>query len=88
MVKPMHFAEMYSKKDYPTNGLGYVVAKPDGVCPYLVDGKCSIYAIRPKVCKDYGIVPQLPCQYLYPERAAAVQDERMRKTKVLNAIHR
>ena len=45
---------------------------PNGNCPYLVDGKCSVYALRPKGCKDYGIVPELPCRYLYPEEAREV----------------
>jgi Fe-S-cluster containining protein len=27
--------------------------RPDGVCPMLVEGKCSIYADRPQTCFDY-----------------------------------
>jgi Fe-S-cluster containining protein len=81
MVMPMRNEEMYDKKAYPTNSIGYVVAKPDGVCPYLQDGKCGIYAIRPKVCRDYGVVPELPCQYLYPKLAEQKQNERIVKSR-------
>lgn len=38
-------------------------------CPYLVSGKCSIYEHRPKICREYGMSPKLPCGYLYPEAA-------------------
>lgn len=31
------------------------------VCNFLVDGKCSIYAIRPAICRIYGIDRSLPC---------------------------
>ena len=41
----------------------------DGTCVYLKDGKCSVYEIRPRVCRDYGHSDALPCQYLYPEKA-------------------
>lgn len=38
-------------------------------CPYLKNGKCSIYEHRPKICREYGMSPKLPCGYLYPEAA-------------------
>lgn len=59
-----------------------VVANPDGVCPYLHERKCSIYAIRPKVCRDYGAVPDLPCEYLYPQRAMQKQLERIKRCRL------
>jgi Fe-S-cluster containining protein len=76
----MQNENMYDKKHYPRNSIGYVIAKPEGVCPYLVEGKCSIYAIRPKVCRDYGNVPALPCEYLYPKEAEAKQLERIKES--------
>jgi Fe-S-cluster containining protein len=42
----------------------------NGDCPWLVKGSCSVYELRPKTCRDYGIVPKLPCAYLYPEQAS------------------
>lgn len=42
----------------------------DGNCPYLQKtGACGIYEDRPKVCRLYGEIPELPCQYLYPDKA-------------------
>jgi Fe-S-cluster containining protein len=54
-----------------SRNLGFirVLYKTDGTCPFLKDGACSIYEDRPNVCKKYGEVPQLPCQYLHPEAA-------------------
>lgn len=43
--------------------------KSDGFCTYLKDGKCSVYDLRPKVCRLYGNIKAMPCQYLYPEEA-------------------
>lgn len=30
-----------------------VAALPNGLCPMLDDGKCSIYSVRPQTCLDY-----------------------------------
>lgn len=38
-------------------------------CPFLKDGRCSVYEVRPKACKDYGMKKNQPCQYLYPKQA-------------------
>jgi hypothetical protein len=35
---------------------------PDG-CPALVEGRCSIYADRPLVCRLWGAVESMPCPY-------------------------
>ena len=48
----------------------------DGTCVYLKDGKCSVYEIRPHVCRIYGTDPEvLPCEYLYPEKANKTVEE-------------
>lgn len=74
IVRQIQHTQSYDPRD---NGkLAYWVARKDGVCPYLKNGACSIYSFRPKVCKDYGIVPELPCEYLYPELAKKKMDER------------
>lgn len=44
-------------------GIDFVVLQDK--CPYLVKGRCSIYEDRPKVCREYGINPTMPCMYLY-----------------------
>jgi Fe-S-cluster containining protein len=42
----------------------------DGTCPYLKQGKCSVYAHRPKGCRLYGTIPAMPCMYVDPVGAA------------------
>lgn len=55
---------------------------PNGNCPFLKNGKCSVYYLRPKVCRDYGVVENLPCAYVYPEKAAQKHNERLKKMEV------
>lgn len=57
------------------------ISMEDGTCPYLKDGRCSVYPLRPKVCRDYGVSPKLPCAYLYPERADASFDSMLQSIK-------
>ena len=34
-------------------------------CPFLrKDFKCNIYENRPVVCRKFGEIPELPCEYL------------------------
>lgn len=38
-------------------------------CPYLdADDKCTIYEVRPIVCRLSGVVPEMPCEYGSPKR--------------------
>jgi len=48
-----------------------IIYKENGACPYLIEGKCSVYPLRPSICRKYGTIPELPCAYLYPEKANA-----------------
>lgn len=32
-------------------------------CPYLQDDRCSIYPVRPIVCRLQGNIPELPCRF-------------------------
>lgn len=41
----------------------------DGIaCGFLHDGQCSIYEVRPWVCRAFGVVKQMPCSR-FPEEA-------------------
>lgn len=31
------------------------------MCPYLKDGKCSIYEARPLICRLWGNIDSMPC---------------------------
>lgn len=81
IIMKMQHEQSYDRK-IKSGDTGYVLHREDGTCPYLKDGGCSIYPLRPKVCKDYGVVPQLPCEYLYPKEALAFQEERIRKSRL------
>lgn len=60
-------------------GMGSIVVSDDkGTCAFLVSGQCSIYEARPRVCRDYGRVPELPCMVLHPREAMQI-GERFKK---------
>jgi Fe-S-cluster containining protein len=64
-----------------TAGKVFILSSANGKCPFLVHGRCSIYEQRPKVCVDYGIVPELPCEFLFPKLAEKKMKERIKKAK-------
>lgn len=33
------------------------------MCPALVDGRCSVYEVRPTVCRLWGAVDEMPCPH-------------------------
>lgn len=37
-------------------------------CGFLRDGQCSIYEVRPWVCRAFGVVRQMPCSR-FPQEA-------------------
>ena len=32
-------------------------------CGYLKDGRCTVHAVRPLICRLWGVVPELPCAH-------------------------
>lgn len=58
-------------------GKGVSPILDNGVCAYLKKGRCSIYEDRPLVCRKYGVIPELPCMYLYPDEALKKVKEMM-----------
>lgn len=45
----------------------FFIITEDGMCIFLTkDKRCAIYDDRPQICRDYGIVPQLPCPFIKP----------------------
>ena len=61
-----------------SHGLRYMTARPDGTCPMLQDGDCSVYALRPQTCRDYdcrvfaaaGLLPGGPQRWVINQRVA------------------
>ena len=48
---------------------GKVLADLNNVCRLLVDGACSVYAVRPMICRLYGIAREMACPHgCEPER--------------------
>ncbi|MCU1494919.1 MAG: hypothetical protein JWO62_2683 [Acidimicrobiaceae bacterium] len=35
----------------------------DGTCPALADGRCSVYEDRPTICRLWGLVAEMPCEF-------------------------
>jgi len=51
---------------------GTMVERADGRCAYLgADFRCAVYRDRPLVCRLYGMIDELPCPLLEPEKARA-----------------
>ena len=34
-----------------------------GYCSFLRDGRCTVYAVRPMICRLWGIDETMPCPY-------------------------
>jgi hypothetical protein len=44
-------------------------------CPFLTeDKKCSIYPVRPLVCRVYGVLENLRCPYIKPEKYMSLEE--------------
>lgn len=41
--------------EHTNDGEGY------GTCPVYIDGKCSVYEVRPLICRVFGHAEGLPC---------------------------
>ncbi len=60
--------EIFIRKYLGDNNIKRVVwtkeefEKNDMKCPYLKDHRCSIYPVRPLVCRLQGVVPDLLCK--------------------------
>lgn len=37
--------------------------KPGWRCPALVDGQCSVYRVRPMICRLWGASEDMPCEH-------------------------
>jgi Fe-S-cluster containining protein len=56
-----------------------IIHDDEGNCPYLSEGSCTVYDVRPKTCQEYGVNPRMPCQYLYPDKAKSAVDGLLNK---------
>lgn len=58
---------------------------PSQTCPLLKENKCSIYDIRPAICRLWGVVEMMPCPFgCVPEKLLT----REQGFDILSAIRR
>lgn len=53
--------------------------RPDNTCPYLVERRCSVYNLRPFLCRLYGAVddPRMRCRHgCMPDRFLTQEEAR------------
>lgn len=65
----------------------------DMKCPYLENNRCSIYPVRPVICRLQGTIPELPCKHnkstlLSPEEVAVIKKEMDTLVQETNGIGR
>lgn len=41
----------------------FVLIAEDLRCGYLKDGRCSVYDVRPLICRLWGVDQKMPCQW-------------------------
>ena len=68
-----------TKREYdlrPWPGGAVMPITPNGNCVFLdEDMSCAIYSNRPEVCRQYGLIPELPCPHHDPEAYAVKMKE-------------
>lgn len=52
------------KKFSLKNDAGIFLQNENDMCAFLVENQCSVYDLRPKVCREYGVNKNLPCVFL------------------------
>lgn len=40
-----------------------IVNGPDGRCPHLEDRRCSVYDVRPGICRLFGVAEGMACPF-------------------------
>lgn len=55
-------------------------------CVFLKNGKCSIYSVRPQICKDYGERIYIQCPYNGLKKIPEDMDERTRLTTKVQEV--
>lgn len=51
------------------DGITAIFNSTTDTCPLLVDGRCSVYDVRPFICRVFGVVEGMTCRHgCKPER--------------------
>lgn len=90
VTKPLEIMEMQMSNET----LIFPITE-NGVCCFLgKDYKCQIYDYRPKICKDFGLIPELKCPHLTAEgdlrtkedKAKVMKNMEVYRGKVINKL--
>lgn len=62
---PERIRDLYPELDLPGTALQVYVRTLEGKkpCPFLKDARCSIYEIRPAICRLWGNTERLRCPF-------------------------
>lgn len=63
---PKRLREAYPERKLPSRPFTVYLRwmlNPDHACPFLEQGKCSIYAVRPAICRLWGNTERMPCPH-------------------------
>ncbi|MDI6720361.1 MAG: YkgJ family cysteine cluster protein [Methanomicrobiales archaeon] len=59
----------------------------DSLCTFLsAEKRCMIYPVRPKVCRQYGQVFELPCPYITMEGRVRTPEQAERLKVAINTM--
>lgn len=50
-------------RDYWDSLTDFAMTGTAQTCPALVNGRCSVYEVRPTVCRLWGAVDAMPCEW-------------------------
>ncbi len=63
-------------EEYLKQSLLKIISGENAPCPYLKEGKCSIYPVRPMICHLWGAVDVMPCIFgCKPEKGYISREE-------------
>lgn len=72
-------ADLDPSSDLYERTLNRALDNHDTVCPFLVDGRCSVYAARPAICRGYGrmmrtVQGAFYCDFILEQMNSATND--------------
>lgn len=62
--------------------------KENTSCPYLKDKRCSVYHVRPLICRFYGTAEGLPCDFGCTPRETLTRSEASVLTDELEELNK
>lgn len=64
----------------PEQALTQMLVTGDYTCPALADGRCSVYDLRPTICRAWGASEAMPCEHgCRPADGPLLSEEKTRR---------